>query len=83
MRIPTSPEVYAVLMTRHRDDLHIYSTNTQMDEGLIETAWGFNGAAGPILFARTTWENPADHYANTRENEKHEFFLCFQEEPQP
>lgn len=59
---PTSPEVYAVLYARHREDLTVHSSFTAPDGweggflGEVMTEWGFRDADVPLMGSRQRWE---------------------------
>ena len=82
-RIPTSPEVWAVIRARHHADLHVFSSYSAPNgdqfgdpsKGVMFTAWGFADADYPIMEAETTWDIDADKPHN-RLNEKHKYWLC-------
>lgn len=82
-RIPTSPEVYAVIRARHGSQMTVYATFSDPDgtfnggpgeRGRMETVWGIEGCDFPILEARTTWDIDPDQ-SHKRINEKHEYWL--------
>jgi hypothetical protein len=84
IRIPTSPEVAAVIRARHGKDLVVFASFSDPngtfndgpgEHGRMETAWGFKDSVVPILEARTTWDiDPENEYK--RLNEQHEYWLC-------
>jgi hypothetical protein len=83
-RIPTSPEVYAVIMARHREHMTCYGSFSDPDgtfnggpgeRGRMVTTWAIAGCDFPILEIRTSWD--IDHEKpHKRINEKHEHWLC-------
>lgn len=78
----TSPEVYAVIMAKHRADLTVFESYSNPDghcplgSGSPEmfTSFGFKGSDFPTIAARTTWEDGGALYK--RYNEKTEYWLC-------
>lgn len=85
-RIPTSHEVYAVILAKHGTAVRVFSSysNPTGNDGLsaqMSTEWGFPGADFPICGARTTWEHGEKEFE--RVNEKHEYWLCVGELPPP
>ena len=76
----TSPEVWAVIFARHKEDLEVTSTfsdpsGTFMggpgEVGRMETCYHLRGADFPLLGARTTWdigEKPHD-------KRRHQYFI--------
>ena len=79
-KIPTSPEVWAVIKARHHEELRVFSSFSS--EGDMRTAYGFEGHDFPIMEARTTWEADSEKSWN-RLNEKHEYWLCTGKEEKP
>lgn len=81
-KIPTTPEVYAVIVARHRSDLTVFesysnpSGHCPLGSGQPEmlTSFGFRGSDFPIIMARTTWE--IGEVQHKRYNEKTEYWLC-------
>lgn len=64
-RIPTSPEVYAVLRARHGDQMRVYASFSDPDGtfnggpgevGRMDTIWSIDGCDFPILEVKTTWD---------------------------
>lgn len=63
--LSTTPEVWAVIYARHKDDLKVFSSfsdphGTQFGgggtQGRMETCYGIDGADYPLIGARTTWD---------------------------
>lgn len=81
-KIPTSPEVWAVIRARH-PDLKVFSTFSapdgnwfgDPDECAMFTEYGFGKSDVPIIGAETTWEKEQDKPHN-RLNEKTIYWLC-------
>ena len=80
IKIPTSPEVWAVIRARHYDKLKCFASYS--DEGDMMTAYGFENTDYPILEARTRWDVDPEKSGN-RLNEKHEYWLCVGKEEKP
>lgn len=82
-RIPTTPEVWAVIRARHHKGLVVFGSVTDVeggirDGGLLATSYGFPGAEIPLISARTTWDIVRhDSGATTRENETTEYWLHY------
>jgi hypothetical protein len=79
-QIPTSAEVWAVIMARHHADLTVYASFSDPDGSYsggefcrMETAYGLKSADFPLMSARTTWRKGEGH---KRVDEKHEYWLC-------
>lgn len=84
-RIPTSAEVWAVIMAKHRADLHVFSSFSNPDgtfcggsgqQGRMDTAYGFKGSDYPLMEASTTWDIIRTQGGEKRENEQHQYWLC-------
>lgn len=83
IKIPTSPEVWAVIRARH-PELKPFSSFSDPDgtfnggpgeRGRMETSYGFPNADFPILEASTTWI--IDHaQPSSRIEQKNEYWLC-------
>lgn len=83
-KVQTSPEVCAVIRAKHRE-LKVFSSFSDPccdfnggpgERGRMETAYGFDGSAVPVIEARTTWDiDPECDYK--RFNEAHEYWLCY------
>lgn len=65
VRIPTSAEVYAVVMARHRDDMVAYGSFSDPDGtfnggpgevGRMDTMWALRDTDFPILEINTRWD---------------------------
>lgn len=83
-KIPTSPEVWAVIRARHGAQLAPFASFSDPDgtfnggpgeRGCMETAFGINGTEVPLLYAKTTWEIDPER-PHKRLNEQHEYWLC-------
>ena len=82
-KIPTTPEVWAAITARHRDDLVVFSSFSAPDgdyygnheEGRIMTEYGFKNADCPLIGADTRWDIDHDKPYN-RINERHQYWLC-------
>ena len=81
-RIPTSPEVWAVIRARHPEML-VYGSYSapngdphgDSSRGEMRTSYGFRGANCPVIEARTTW-TISPEAPHERFNEHHEYWLC-------
>lgn len=82
-KIPTTPEVWAVIRARHHNDLVVFSSYSAPDgdyfgnhnEGRMMTEYGFQGADCPLMGVDTRWNIDHDKPYN-RINERHEYWLC-------
>lgn len=81
-RIPTSAEVYAVIMARHRDEMSCFASFSDPDGtfnggpgqvGRMDTAWGLRGTDFPILEIKTRWD--IDPLTMGRRNQTSEYWL--------
>lgn len=81
-RIPTSPEVWAVIKARH-PDLRVYASFSDPDgtfnggsgeTGVMETTYGFAEADYPLMEARTTWRIEPGSFK--RHDTEHQYWLC-------
>lgn len=82
-KIPTSPEVWAVIRARHPEMCVFRSYSAapggdifgDKNNGRMLTSYGFKGGDYPVIEAQTTWEvnKEAPH---ERVNEQHEYWLC-------
>lgn len=79
--LTTSPEVWAVIHARHKDDLKVFSSfsdpqGTQFGGGgtlgRMETCYGIDGADYPLIGARTSWDIGDN---NERKNIRTEHYL--------
>ena len=81
-KIPTSPEVWAVIRARH-PELKVFSTYSapdgdsfgNPDECKMMTEYGFEGCDYPIIGYEVTWDKNYDK-TYERLNEKRIFWLC-------
>jgi len=81
-RIPTSPEVWAVIRARH-PELRVFGSYSapdgersgDPDKGKMFTSYGFEQGDYPVIEAQTTWDIDREAPCN-RENERHEYWLC-------
>ena len=82
IRIPTSPEVWAVIKVSH-PNLKVFSSYSapdgdsfgNPDECKMMTEYGFEGCDYPIIGAETTWDKKRDK-PYERLNEEHIYWLC-------
>lgn len=81
VRIPTTPEVWAVIHVSHRGHLQVYSSFSDPtgtfqggpgEYGVMETEYILDGTDYPILKARTEW----NIRGSQRRNETHKYWLC-------
>ena len=80
-KIPTSAEVFAVIMAAHRKDLGVFSSysNPTGSDGLTNTPqmfteWGFRGSDFPLIGHESRWEKGGkDH---ERVNEENTYWIC-------
>ena len=81
VRIPTTPEVWAVIHASHRGHLRLYSSFSDPDGtfrggagvyGVMETEYSLDGTDYPILKARTEW----NIRGSQRLNETNKYWLC-------
>ncbi|MCA7900719.1 hypothetical protein LGM39_15170 [Burkholderia cepacia] len=80
-RIPTSAEVYAVLMARHKDQMSCYGSFSDPDgmfnggpgeRGRMHTLWALADTDFPILEIHTEWEiDPAQPSKRLNMTSKH------------
>lgn len=84
LKIPTTPEVAAVIRARHGSALKCFESFSDPDGtfnggtgtvGRMETAYGFDGATHPILWCKTTWIINPDK-PHRRIDEEHQYWLC-------
>lgn len=84
LRLPTSPEVWAVLRVRHGKEMGVYGSFSNPDgtfnggpgeTGEMHTIYCLNGAVTPFMEARTTWTIDPER-PHKRIDEKHEYWLC-------
>ena len=81
-KVPTSPEVWAVIRARHKE-LVVFGSYSAPDgdefgdpnEGRMMTEYGFQCSRCPLIGVETRWDINRDH-PHTRENERHEYWLC-------
>jgi hypothetical protein len=77
-RITTSPEVYAVIYARHRDDLVVFSSASdpggQYGRPSMMTEWGRRVDDVPIIGSRHTWDMGSKPHE--RINDCWEYWLC-------
>lgn len=82
-RIPTSAEVYAVLMARHKDQMRCYGSFSDPDgtfnggpgeRGRMHTMWALDGTDFPILEIRTEWDIDPEK-PSARHNETSKYWL--------
>lgn len=85
-RIPTSPEVFAVIWAKHGDALRVFSSysNPTGRDGLSDqpqmlTEWGFKDEDFPIVGLRRVWD--LGEKEHERINERAEHWLCIGELP--
>lgn len=84
--IPTSPTVWVAILSKHSDDLVVFSSYSapegdqlgNPDQGVMDTTYGFRGADCPLMRARSTWDIDRSKPFGRR-NEKHEYWLCVAE----
>jgi len=83
LKIPTSPEVWAVIRSRHGKEMGVYSSFSDPDgtfnggpgeRGEMQTAWALPGADFPIIEARTTWDIDPEQ-PHKRINERSEYWI--------
>jgi len=82
-KIPTTPEVWAVIKARHHNDLMVFSSYSapdgdqfgNHDEGRMMTEYGFVNADCPLMGADTRWDIDREK-PNKRLNERGEYWLC-------
>ena len=82
-KIPTTPEVWAVIKARHHNDLMVFSSYSapdgdqfgNPDEGRMMTEYGFINADLPLMGADTRWDIDREK-PHKRLNERHEYWLC-------
>ena len=81
-RVPTSPEVWAVIRARH-PELRVFGSYSapngdpggDCDRGKMFTSYGFEQGDYPVIEAQTTWDfDPEARYK--RSNEQHEYWIC-------
>jgi len=81
-KIPTSPEVWAVIKAAHKE-LCVFSSYSAPDGDLygnpdksrMMTEYGFRGCNCPIMGAETTWDKNPDK-PHERINEHSNYWLC-------
>jgi hypothetical protein len=82
VRIPTTPEVWAVIHASHKGRIQVYSSFSNPDgtfqggpgeRGVMETEYALGGTDFPILKARSEWDIGPD---GKRSNETHKYWLC-------
>lgn len=82
-KIPTTPEVWAVIRARHHKEMDVFSSYSapggdefgNQCEGRMMTEYGLDGADCPLIGADTRWD--IDHeQPHKRINERHEYWLC-------
>lgn len=82
IKIPTSPEVWAVIRARHPEMVPFASFSDPDgtfnggpgQRGRMETAYGIKGHDFPLIETRTTWD--IDPQNDGRRNMQHEYWLC-------
>ena len=81
-KIPTSPEVWAVILARHRGELKVFSSYSAPDgdgdpeQGRMCIAYGFERGDYPVIETRMTWDIEYGDSKATRKNVRHEYWLC-------
>ncbi len=82
-KIPTTPEVWAVIHARHHQELTVFGSYSAPDgdylgnslEGRMMTDYGFDGADCPLIGIDTRWDIDREK-PHRRLNERHEYWLC-------
>lgn len=81
-RIPTTPEVWAVIRARHTELVPFGSYSApdgdqfgNPDQGVMFTSYGFRCGDFPIIEAETTWDIDRDR-PNERVNQSTRYWLC-------
>jgi hypothetical protein len=82
IKVPTSPEVWAVIRARHTELVVFGSYSAPQGDrygntntGEMRTSYGFHDCYMPIIEARTTWRINREK-PHERIDEKHEYWLC-------
>lgn len=84
IKIPTSAEVYAVIFTKHRDSLRVFSSFSDPEgrfhggigeKAVMETSWGFESSDYPIMEVKSSWGIDPEA-PRKRVDQKHEYWLC-------
>lgn len=74
-KMKTSAEVFAVIQARHRGELQVFGSATDMERGRIFTSYGFAGCPIPLIEAVTQLTvDPEDE--RVRRDETHQYCLC-------
>jgi hypothetical protein len=82
VKIPTTPEVWAVIHASHRGRIQVYSSFSDPtgtfqggpgERGVMDTEYSLGGTDYPILKARSEWDIAAD---GKKSNETHKYWLC-------
>ena len=81
-RVPTTPEVWAVIKASH-PELKVFGSYSAPDgdsygdpnKCVMMTEYGFDVCDYPIMGAKTTWDKNHEK-PHERLNEKHEYWLC-------
>ncbi len=87
VKVPTSPEVWAVIRARHAADLEVYGTfsnpcggelGSSPDRGEMMTLYSLRGADVPLIGARSTWAVRTSESGDRVRfgDEHHEYWLC-------
>lgn len=84
-KITTSAEVWAVIHARHKKDLVVFSSFSNLSggelgsdqyRGRMMTEYSFKDAECPLLGADTQWDTPDEEPKYKRLNEVTEYWLC-------
>jgi hypothetical protein len=86
VKVPTTQEVWAAVMAKHRDQLVVFESFSNPDghafggggaHGEMMTVYGFVSSETPLIGARTTWDIEKDALGQPqRRNETHAYWLC-------